>query len=114
MALLALGPSLGGVLLGVVIVAVGAVVVGRRVVAGAGAADAALRLPVIAYMGAISTMVALAFGTGRVMAIAGALLFFTSDAVLGWTRFVADFPRSRVVVMTTYHLGQIGLVLALI
>ena len=46
--------------------------------------------------------------------VLGALLFYVSDAVLGWTRFVNDFPRSRVVVMTTYHLGQVGLVLALI
>jgi hypothetical protein len=33
--------------------------------------------------------------------------------VIGWTRFLRDFPHSRVVVMVTYHLGQVGLVLAL-
>ena len=59
-------------------------------------------------------MVASAIGTGRVFAIVGALLFGASDSVLGWTRFISDFPRSRLVVMTTYHLGQMGLVLALI
>ena len=53
-------------------------------------------------------------GTGRITAIIGALLFAASDSVLGWTRFVSDFPRSRVVVMVTYHLAQFGLVLALV
>jgi uncharacterized membrane protein YhhN len=83
-------------------------------VAGATATAGALRLPVIAYMGAISTMVVFAFGTGTAFAILGALLFFVSDAVLGWTRFVSQFNRSRLVVMITYHLGQMGLVLSLI
>lgn len=113
-ALLALGPGLGGLVVGVVLVAIAALLVGRRIVAGAAAVDQTLRIPVIAYMGAISTMVALAFGTGLLLAIGGALLFFISDAVLGWTRFVGDFPRSRSIVMVTYHLGQVGLVLALI
>ncbi|MBU6328550.1 MAG: hypothetical protein KGR18_01185 [Acidobacteria bacterium] len=113
-ALAALGVGLGGVVTGAIVAAIAAAVVGRRIVAGAAAADTALRLPVIAYMGAISTMVMFAFGTGAVFAVIGALLFFVSDAVLGWTRFVGQFTQSRAVVIVTYHLGQIGLVLALI
>ena len=113
-ALAALGISPGGVLTGLAIAGVAAIVVGRRIVGGAAASDAALRLPVIAYMAAISAMVTFAFGTGLVFAVVGALLFFVSDAVLGWTRFVSQFPRSRSVVMVSYHLGQMGLVLALI
>ena len=46
-------------------------------------------------------------------AIAGALLFYLSDACIGWSRFVGDFPQSRMAIITTYHLGQIGLVLGL-
>lgn len=114
LALAALGLEPSQMVLGVVIAAVAAVVIGRRIVAGATSAAAALRLPVIAYMGAISTMVVFAFGTGTAFAILGALLFFASDAVLGWTRFVSQFDRSRLVVMITYHLGQMGLVLSLI
>ena len=114
LALAALGLEPSQMVLGVVIAAVAAVFVGRRIVAGATATAAALRLPVIAYMGAISTMVVFAFGTGTAFAILGALLFFVSDAVLGWTRFVSQFNRSRLVVMITYHLGQMGLVLSLI
>jgi uncharacterized membrane protein YhhN len=114
LALAALGLEPSQMVLGVVIAAVAAVFIGRRIVAGATATAAALRLPVIAYMGAISTMVVFAFGTGTAFAILGALLFFASDAVLGWTRFVSQFNRSRLVVMITYHLGQMGLVLSLI
>ncbi len=113
-ALAALGVSLGGVVMGLVVAVVAALVVGRRIVDGAAAADRALRIPVIAYMGAISAMVTFAFGTAVFFAIVGALLFFISDAVLGWTRFVSQFSRSRQLVMVTYHLGQMGLVLALI
>jgi len=113
-ALAALGVELGPMILGIAIAAVAALVVGRRILAGAAATDTALRLPVIAYMGAISTMVVFAFGTTTAFAVLGALLFFASDAVLGWTRFVSQFHRSRQVVMITYHLGQMGLVLALI
>jgi uncharacterized membrane protein YhhN len=113
-ALAALGVSLGGVVTGLVIAGIAALVFGRRIVGGAAAADPALRVPVIAYMAAISAMVTFAFGTGVFFAIVGALLFFVSDAVLGWTRFVSEFARSRQLVMITYHLGQVGLVLALI
>src|SRR6478735_8296932 len=113
-ALVALGVSGGGLLVGLVVVALGAVFVGRRILAGARASDPALVAPVGAYLGVISLMVVCALGVGSFFAVTGALLFYASDAVLGWTRFVADHPRGRIVVMVTYHLGQIGLVLALV
>jgi len=62
----------------------------------------------------ISLMVISALGTLIPAAIIGALLFFASDAVLGWNRFVQPLPNARIIIMTTYHLGQIGLVLALL
>ena len=113
-ALLALGISFGGFLFGVILMTVVAVVVGRKIVQGAALADKALAGPVVAYMAVISLMVASAIGTGQFFAIAGALLFAASDSVLGWTRFLKDFPSSRMIVMVTYHLGQAGLVLALL
>jgi uncharacterized membrane protein YhhN len=99
---------------GVVLVAALVVVLGRRIVAGAAAADPRLRVPVTAYIAAISVMVAMAVGTLRPAAIVGALLFYASDACIGWSRFIDDFPRARVIIMVTYHLGQIGLVLSLL
>ena len=113
-ALIALGVSVGGLLIGMILMAALAVVVGRRIVQGAARSDSALAGPVAAYIAVISVMVATAIGTGRFFAVVGAVLFATSDSVLGWTRFLSDFSRSRLIVMVTYHLGQIGLVLALI
>ena len=113
-ALIALGVSLGALIVGIALMGLVAVVIGRRIVQGAASTDAALAGPVAAYIAVISVMVASAIGTGRFFAIVGALLFGLSDSVLGWTRFIADLPRGRVIVMVTYHLGQIGLVLALV
>ncbi len=113
-ALIALGVTFGALIVGIALMGLVAMVIGRRIVQGAARTDAALAGPVAAYIAVISVMVASAIGTGRFFAIVGALLFGLSDSVLGWTRFIADLPRSRVIVMVTYHLGQIGLVLALV
>lgn len=37
----------------------------------------------------------------------GALLLYFSDIVLAWGRFLDPLPHGRLLVMTTYHLGQI-------
>lgn len=113
-ALWMLGVSAGGLLVGLALVVIAGLIVGRRIVTGAGRADHALVAPVAAYMVVISLMVVSAFGTGLFFAVVGALLFYASDAVIGWTRFVADHRHGRLLVMATYHLGQAGLVLALI
>jgi uncharacterized membrane protein YhhN len=73
-----------------------------------------LTVPVTVYMGVISAMVLAAFGSAVPFTIGGALLFYASDATLAWNRFVHEHPRGRVAVMTTYHLGQAGLVLGLL
>jgi uncharacterized membrane protein YhhN len=76
-----------------------------------------------AYVFVICAMVASAVATaGRhdwsdrssALAIVGAGLFFVSDALIGWTRFVGDVRWGRVLIMAAYHLGQIGLVLGLL
>jgi len=85
-------------------------VLGRRIIAGA---PGPLHTPVAGYVVVISIMVAAAIGTTEAWIITGALLFYVSDALIGWTRFVADIRHGRVAVMVTYHLGQAGLVLGL-
>lgn len=47
-------------------------------------------------------------------AVVGASLFFASDAMLAWDRFVRSFPRARLWVHMTYHVGQIGLAASLL
>ncbi len=108
-----LGLSGGWLAVGAVVALLVIATVGRRVVVGAKATDSRLFAPVMAYVAVIAVMIATSFGTGIVVGIVGALLFGFSDSVIGWTRFLRDFPHSRVVVMVTYHLGQVGLVLAL-
>ncbi len=99
----------------VALVLVALVIVGRRVFLGARAqGGAGLGGSVAAYLAVIGTMAALGVSLGRPVLGAGALLFLVSDAVLGWDRFVARQPWARVVVMTTYHLGQLLIVIGAI
>jgi uncharacterized membrane protein YhhN len=76
--------------------------------------DSALRVAVACYMAVITLMVASAIASGSPPAIAGSLLFFASDAMIAWNRFVQPFGWARVGIIVTYHLGQLGLVLGLI
>jgi len=39
----------------------------------------------------------------------GALFFYISDVLNAWDRFVFSFGIARLIIMVTYHLGQIGL-----
>jgi uncharacterized membrane protein YhhN len=117
---LALAPALIGA---VVVVVVSAVLYARILKGLAAVGQRSLAGPLSLYVAALSGTVIAAVATlgaadwtaaRSVLAIAAATLFYSSDAMIGWTRFVGDFPRSRVVVMVTYHLAQIGLVLALL
>ena len=80
---------------------------------GARRADPGLVGPVGAYLDVISAMVAVAVSTSVWAAAVGAGLFFLSDLAIGWSRFVADFPRSPLVIMATYHVAQMLLVVSL-
>jgi uncharacterized membrane protein YhhN len=96
-------------------VAVVAAVVGTRiVVAVRRGPHAELTGPVVAYMVVISAMVTCALATGNILAAAGASLFFASDALIAWERFVRPRAWAPVAIMVTYHLGQAGLVCSLV
>jgi uncharacterized membrane protein YhhN len=77
-------------------------------------AHASLVIPVIVYVAIFGFMVASAGGTRSLVALAGALLFFYSDAILAWNRFVSPIRYGRVVNIIPYHLGQAVLVLSLL
>lgn len=112
--LLVAGVEPVGLVVGLVVVALALLLVGRRIVAGAGRAEPALRPPVIVYMVVISAMLVCAVGTLHPLAVAGAALFYVSDALIGWERFVEARDGGHLAVMVTYHLGQILLVLSLV
>jgi uncharacterized membrane protein YhhN len=73
-----------------------------------------LAWPVIAYAAVFVVMVATAGGTGSYVALVGALLFFYSDALLAWNRFVKPVGWGRFVNIIAYHFGQALLVLSLV
>lgn len=104
-------PELG---IGLVVVAVAVGLIGMRIVAGVRQREPKLALPVTVYMGVISVMVATAIGTGRIPAIVGAALFFCSDALIAWNGFIKEYSWGKMAIIVTYHLGQIGLALALV
>jgi uncharacterized membrane protein YhhN len=109
------GVSFLGLALGVTFAALAAIFVGGRVLRGVRAGDdPAMAVPVAAYMGVISLMVASAVGTEEPLAIGGAALFFCSDALIAWERFVRPRRWHRLAIIVTYHLAQAGLTLSLI
>ena len=104
--------GVGGVLLGLLVVGAVLSTVGRRIFEAVRRGHPDLLGPVAAYMVVISAMVVAAFATGQPLAMAGAALFYASDAMLAWNRFVAQrVPRPAV--LAAYHVGQALLVLSL-
>lgn len=72
-----------------------------------------LKGPVVAYIAVIVLMAWQALERwregahrGTALAALGALLFMTSDALLGIARFRDTFPGSRVLVLATYYAAQ--------
>jgi uncharacterized membrane protein YhhN len=100
---------------GLLLVVASVAVIGVRVLRGVRAGpEPELERPVVAYMGVISVMVVCAIGAGQVAGVIGAGLFYASDSLIAWNRFVHASPRGRLAVMVTYHLAQVGLVLSLL
>jgi uncharacterized membrane protein YhhN len=58
----------------------------------------------------VSLMVVTASGTARPLVLLGALLFLLSDTVLALDRFVGQRAHARMLVIVTYHLGQVLIV----
>lgn len=101
-------------LVGIVVVMVLLAVIGTAILRGVRAGpEPNLAGPVVAYMFVISAMVASAIGTGHVAGIVGASLFYVSDALIAWNRFLRETRHGRLAIIITYHLAQVGLVLSL-
>ena len=106
--------SAGGAVVGLAVVAGGLATIGRRIVTAVADAEPKLTTPVGAYIGVISLMVMLAMATGQPTAIVGALLFYASDALIAWNKFIEESSWGRVAIIVTYHLGQFLIVLSLL
>jgi uncharacterized membrane protein YhhN len=103
-----------GIAAGIVVVAVAFALVGRPLIAHIRRSTPEMTAPVVAYMGVISAMLVCAVGTLEPVAIAAGALFYASDALLGWGRFVRAPRWGGVAVMVTYHAAQAMFVLSLL
>jgi uncharacterized membrane protein YhhN len=106
--------SLGLAILAIVVVLVSVAIVFPPIERALEHQHPRLVKPVIAYLCVFAFMVTSAGGTGSLLALAGALLFFYSDAILAWNRFVRPLPFGRVVNIVPYHVGQALLVVSLV
>ena len=78
-----------------------------------------LILPVVIYALTISIMLFFAVRTltdpawqtnATALVSVGAFLFYISDLILAWNRFVAPIQNGRLLNIVAYHLGQIALI----
>ncbi len=104
-----------------IVLALGAGRILRRIVAGLQAKG--LAGPVVLYGMVITIMLLSALLTffrpewnasAALLAFVGAFLFYVSDIVLAWNKFVAPIRNGRVWNMAAYHLGQMALALAVV
>jgi uncharacterized membrane protein YhhN len=84
------------------------------VLRGAVAEDPRLRVPVLAYMAVIGTMLAASALPDSRWAIAGAAVFVLSDSILARNKFVRPLPHGHLATMVTYHAALALIVLSLI
>ncbi|MBI4760767.1 MAG: lysoplasmalogenase [Chloroflexota bacterium] len=106
------------------ILSVGGVRVMRRLIPSirAGGRDR-LVAPVVLYAAVITAMLYAALTTlsnpawkagASLLVGVGAFLFYLSDIVLAWNRFVAPIKNGRIINIALYHLGQISLIAGVI
>ena len=107
------GGSAGAIAVAAVIAVIVGAGLGTRILGAVRSTSPEFLAPVAVYMLVISAMVSVAAATGIGLAIAGAVLFYVSDASIAWDRFVRPWSWARTWIMVTYHLGQACLVLSL-
>jgi len=108
------GFAVAGLVFGLIVAGATAALFLRRVLAALETSGRAnLRQPVIAYAVVISVMTVSATASGNVVAAAGGLLFFYSDVIFAWYRFVKPVGWGQPVNIVMYQAGQTLLVLSL-
>lgn len=102
-----------------IIIGISAVRLLRRIVAGVRNTQPRLVVPVIVYGAVITLMLLSALltlfrpewnSTPAYLVSLGAFLFYLSDIILAWNRFVTPIKNGRLVNIAIYHLGQIMLI----
>jgi len=108
----------------IVILSISAVRVMRRIVSAIRAkGQTRLANPVIVYSTVITVMLYAAMTTisnpvwktnASFFVSVGAFLFYISDLILAWNKFVSPIKNGRILNIAAYHLGQIGLIAGII
>jgi len=119
-----LSSASAGSLLLIVILGVSGVRLVRRIVSAIRAkGQGTLIVPVIIYSMVISIMLFAAMTTifdpawttgASFLVSVGACLFYVSDIILAWNKFVSPINNGRILNIALYHLGQIGLIAGII
>jgi len=108
------GFNVAGLIVGLVIAAVTAGLLLHRILSALEQSGrTSLRNPVLAYAVVISLMTVSATASGNLVAAAGGLLFFFSDVIFAWYRFVMPVRWGQPVNIVMYQAGQALLVLSL-
>jgi len=104
----------------IVLLSISAVRVMRRIVSAIRTkGQARMVAPVILYSTVITMMLYAAMTTisnpewktsASFFVSVGAFLFFISDVILAWNKFVSPIKNGRILNIAAYHLGQIGLI----
>lgn len=72
-----------------------------------------LLAPVLAYSLVITVMLGSALASGRPLAAVGGVLFYASDTMIGYNRFVVHRSWLPLAIIVTYHVGQAAIILSL-
>lgn len=107
-----------------VFVSIGGARIIRRVLGALHAkGNGRLRMPIIAYSVVISIMLLSAMmkmtdltwsATAAALVSGGAFLFYISDIILAWNKFVSPIHNGRIYNIAAYHLGQIAIIAGVI
>ncbi len=115
--------SLWGIVFAVMVSLGGARVIRRIVDALPSRGHARMRMPIIVYSTVISIMLLSAMmklmditwdANAALLVSGGAFLFYISDIILAWNKFVAPIQHGRIYNIAAYHLGQIMLIAGVI
>ena len=108
------GFSAAGLIIGGIIAAATAGLLLRRVLTALRASGRTkLQTPVLAYAVVISLMTVSATASGNLVAAAGGLLFFFSDVIFAWYRFIKPVRWGQPVNIVMYQAGQALVVVSL-
>ena len=115
--------SLWGIVFAVMVSLGGARVIRRIVDALPSRGQVRMRMPIIVYSTVISIMLLSAMmklmdltwnANAALLVSGGAFLFYISDIILAWNKFVAPIQYGRIYNIAAYHLGQIMLIAGVI